>query len=156
MRVPSAQKTIAYFDSLGYRVKPVKLSPGVGGWKISGKDCPLDGRTFYTRLELWAEWLDYAAERIHQAALIDSIMHLLAKAEDQTRGELISELCRWKSGERSDLFSRMSVEAPGGNSDNLPKSWKFHIKKYLSSKKGRLRFWGDLERSLLEAGYTQP
>lgn len=156
MRVPSAQETITYFDSLGYVVKPVKLCSGNRGWKITGSDCPLDGRIFRTRLKLWAEWLDYSAETIHQVSLIDAIMQLLANSEKQKRSELIAELFRWKSGERSELFSRMSIAAPGGNTDKLPKNWKVQMREIAGGNKAQLHFWGDIERSLQEAGYSHP
>lgn len=156
MRVPSDQETITYFGSLGYQVKQVRLCSGNRGWKITGPDCPLDGRIFRTRLKLWAEWLDYSAETIHQVSLINSIMQLLASAEEQKRSALIAELSRWEHGKRSDLFSGMSIAAPGGDTDQLPRNWKALMRRILASRKAPLHFWGDMERSLREAGYKLP
>jgi hypothetical protein len=119
MRVPSTKETIAYFGSLGYLVERVEIKEEIWAWKITGPDCPLDGREFYTRLALWAEWLDYSAERIFAAAIVEPIKTMWAGATEEEQANIIADLREWKAPWIAQLVRKASWGV-----DNLPRDWK--------------------------------
>jgi hypothetical protein len=131
MRVPSKKETIAYFGSLGYLVEEVVLRggkrDGVKVWRITGPDCPI-GDEFYTRLELWAEWLDYSAERIYAEAIVEPIRTMWASATEEKRASIIADLREWKKegGHTAPWIAQLARKAPWGV-DNLPRDWKARI-----------------------------
>ncbi|WP_345303388.1 hypothetical protein [Lysobacter hankyongensis] len=149
--MPSTKKTIAYFASLGYLVEKVVLrggnKGGVEAWKITGKDCPLDGREFYTRLELWAEWLDYSAERIYAAAIVEPIKSMWAGATEEERANIIADLREWKKveGHTAPWIEQLVRKASWGV-DNLPRDWK--AKMALLLKKDYTPIWSIVDHLL--------
>lgn len=136
MRVPSTKETIAYFGSLGYLVEEVVLrggkKDGVKVWKITGPDCPINDREFYTRLELWAEWLDYSAERIYAEAIVEPIRTMWASATEEERASIIDDLREWKKveGHTAPWLAQLIRKAPWGV-DNLPRDWKARMARLL-------------------------
>ncbi len=124
MRPPPKSYTIEYFSSLGYAVTREQQWPKGECWKISGNGLPLDGRTFPTLLLLWAEWMDYAAERIQENYLANHFQERLSKADDAGKLAIASELKRWYQGNASDQILKALRRAPGGSTDKLPKDWK--------------------------------
>ena len=151
MRVPSTKETIAYFGSLGYLVEKVVLRDRVSAWKITGPGCPLDGREFYTRLALWAEWLDYSAERIFEAEISAPLKDKWSKTAVEMRASIIDDIRSWDDGD-PPRWIKQTLRKSHWGTDNLPKDWKARIALIVVDREKR-RPLNDLVNSLTqEAG----
>lgn len=141
MRAPSIRYTVRYFTSLGYTIEQADPKFGLGDWKISGDGMPLDGRTFRTRLLLWAEWMDYAAERIYEDFVSKEIQSLWRNSNHADKVALAAELGQWGQGVLSPRLEPIVRRAPGWNTDKLPPDWKRQIRELLASDQSYRPLW---------------
>lgn len=127
MRIPSTTETKKYFAKLGYVVEHVADNEGCQTWQITGDDCALDGRKFATRLALWAEWMDYASERIRDQTKAKTFVDAFERADASQRSQLLAELQLYLDFESAPLVEKMFRHIPAADTDALPKNWKASI-----------------------------
>ncbi|NHF68447.1 MULTISPECIES: hypothetical protein [Xanthomonas] len=141
MRPPSKPYTLKYFSSLGYVVEQSPKGHKGNVWKISGDGLPLDGRTFPTMLLLWAEWMDYAAERIREDYIANHFKEKINKADEAGKLVIASELKQWLQGNASEDIVKVLRKSPGGSTDRLPNDWKKRIALLIMEEDQLLPLW---------------
>ncbi len=141
MNVPSKRYTLTYFSTLGYSIE--HDASGIKGWrwKLKGEGLPLDGGTFATRLGLWAEWMGYAARRIHEDIMTTALIKIWEEADDIGKSDFAAELRRWADGSPSPRLQHLLRASPGGNTDRLPRNWKLRMRKILANDSSYRPLW---------------
>ncbi len=132
MKVPSKRYTLKYFKSLGYTVEHEQPEGTWDSWALHGQDLPLDGRKFATRLLLWAEWMAFAAERIHEDTMGSAISRIWDAADDEQRKELKKEIVEWQRGMPSPRIKALLRRSTRGSTDRLPRNWKAQLRRILA------------------------
>ena len=149
MIVPSERATIDYFSSLGYAVKREENRSGWASWVLKkgkkgiwkGDYMPLEDNRYQSLLLLWADWMDYAAERIYEDFMAKSLEKTWGSLDEQGKVAFAQELWDWQQGNPSLRLKMLVAGAPGGTTDRLPADWKRWMSQWMAEG-AIVAYWG--------------
>lgn len=141
MRAPTEIETVAFFKSIGYRVKKQKGGQSNPPHWLLFEPGDAFGQRCSSLLDIWVRWIPYAQRIINEDAKFRDFMAAYKTASTNRKAELRVALDDYRK--RFMIPTALAPYANGrysNTTDALPRNWKSKVRKLLTQPDGILKF----------------